>query len=166
MTTPTLTFDDAVRIRLVSAEQQKNAERIVSLASTTGRGGRSLPHPWYQTLGETVLRRLFDRTARLCPHIGPDYGVGPMFTVMQTDTMHIQCQTCWTVNKVHLEPAEDMTCDRCQTYAHALAAGVLPIGPLLVIFGLCEACDRQLDRESRQRTTPRGNRGHNRGRGR
>lgn len=162
-TDPPLTFDEAVRLRLAVADQKQFIARLTALELNGGR--MADPHPWYTTLGQTVLRRVSEGTARLCPHLGPGRGVGPMYTVMQAGPMRIRCSTCWSDNTQPLDPVDGMICDRCGTYAQRIVGGALPLGPLMIIFGLCSTCDDELEQDSRpNRAARRGHRGHGRGR--
>lgn len=138
MTSPTLTFGESVALRVAAADQQHTMGRLAALGCLPAPG----PHPWFRGLGEEVLRRLADRTASPCPHFRRGR-LAPMYAVLARPRMHVQCRSCFMVRKP-LNPVDDLTCDRCAVYARGLVSGALPIGPLLLIFGVCRPCGTEL----------------------
>lgn len=138
MTIPHLTYAEAVELRVASADQQQTVRR-----AALHYGGRPVAgHSWYQTIAEDIGRRLltFDKV-RLCPHLGPGRGFGPMYCTYTKAPMKLQCRECLAYDPPKLSPVDENTCDRCDVYSRrGLLVGMYPVGPLLIGFGLCDTC--------------------------
>lgn len=142
-TTPILTFREAVELRVASADQQHLVRRV----SAVHPYGRTVAgHTWYRTLAEKVgARMLAGRDVTLCPHIGPGRPLVPMHCTYTAGPMEVQCRDCMVADPPRLGPVDDNTCDRCNVYSRrGLMIGMLPIGPLLIGFGVCTACTDEL----------------------
>lgn len=138
-----LTYRERVELRVAAADQIQRVQDMaalpgVSMAMAEGR------HPWFVHIGETVLQKLTSADGvHLCPHIGrrPE----PIFAVMGQTPLRFECRLCFA-SRPRLTPIEDSTCDRCSTYTRSgLYNGVVPIGPLMVLFGLCDPCAADVD---------------------
>jgi hypothetical protein len=138
MTAPNLTFAEAVGLRIASADQQYLMRHIA--IQWSGRPVAS--HTWYRTLAEDVVQRLIAfKDIRICPHLGPGRGFGPMYCTYTKTPMKLQCRICVSTNPPKLGPVDENTCDRCDVYSrNGLLVGMYPLGPMLIGFGLCDAC--------------------------
>lgn len=152
-----LTFDQAVRLRLAAAEQQTLVTQLA--AAAPDRTAQGTPNAWYRNLALHAVLGLFDGSSRPCPHLGrarDRAGFGPMYCVYRpqptcggpehapSEPMEIQCRDCFMADPPHLSPAEELSCDRCRIYARGLVSGLLPVGPLALIFGVCAGCAGEL----------------------
>lgn len=138
-----LTFKERVDLRIAAADQQHLAMRMLT---AFGAAGSLAPrdHPWVVGLGEQVLTQIADRRAALCPHLG-SRGLEPMHGEFRAGRVHIWCRPCLHSRRTAADPVDDFTCDRCSTYTRrGLVLGVLPIGPLLLSFGVCRPCGAEL----------------------
>jgi|ERR1041384_824072 hypothetical protein len=144
--TATLNFGEAVQLRVAIADQKALLGRMKALLPDSTQ--LSKPHPWFQTLGETAIAKLLAGQARLCPHLGPRRGFGPMYVLYSaTEPMRFLCRQCWQHAKPEPSVLENFTCDRCAIYARGLISGLLPFGPLLMVFGVCGGCADELNGE-------------------
>nr|WP_221382781.1 hypothetical protein [Actinoplanes polyasparticus] len=142
--TAALTFDEAVQLRVAVADQQHTVRR---LAAHTHGHQVAARDPWFVSLGVTVLGQLVSGRARLCPHVGPGRGFGPMYTQMGQAgrPLLVSCRDCFA-DRPRFGPVDDNTCDRCSVYARGgLVGGALPIGPMLLLFGVCGSCAGELE---------------------
>jgi hypothetical protein len=142
-TNPFLTFGEAVEIRVASADQRHLLDRV----ATFGVGHRvDSRNPWFRELGMRVLGQLISGEARLCRHIGPGRGFGPMYTTMAGKPLRVYCRACFTHARPRLDPIDDNSCDRCSVYAKGGVFGsMLPVGPLMILFGVCGTCSVDLE---------------------
>lgn len=140
-TNPFLSFNDAVRLQVAVADQQHTLRRVAAL--TPGRTVTSAPGSWFATVAVDLLRGMATGRVRLCPHLGPQRGFGPMFCQLQ-DNPEVMCKDCLASQPHRLSPVEEFTCDRCKVYARGLITGALPVGPLLLMFGVCGTCSAEL----------------------
>lgn len=131
------TFQESVALRVATADQQHTMRRM--------RTELGQPHPWYQSLAMDVVRRVADRTASLCPHLGPRAGVRPMYALYTPGPMAIECKACMVARRRRFSPVDEATCDRCSVYTRdGVYGAAIPVGPLLIIFGVCEPCSTEL----------------------
>ncbi|WP_433369066.1 hypothetical protein ACQPZX_42760 [Actinoplanes sp. CA-142083] len=135
---PFLNFRDAVELRIAAADQQRLVRRI----AVEHPDGRAVPaHTWYQQLAANVAARMRAGNIVLCPHVGPGRSLGPMHCTYTAGPMELQCRTCLAAVPPRLNPIDDNTCDRCGVYSRrGLLIGMLPLGPILIGFGLCRSC--------------------------
>lgn len=141
-TNPFLTFAEAVELRVATADQRQLMDRAAQLDFGHRVDSRN---PWFKALAVQVLDQLLKSKARLCPHIGPGRGFGPMYTVMTRGPLDVQCRLCFTHARPRLDPIEDNSCDRCSIYAKGgLFGNMLPAGPLMILFGVCGTCSTDL----------------------
>lgn len=141
----TLTYGEKVALRVATADQQHTAKR---LAEAFGAAGAMIDaqHPWYLSLGEKLVRGLVDGSTRICPHLGPRRRLGPMYVVLTSGPMLINCQACLVAHRQRLSLVDNSTCDRCSVYTRrGLTCGALPVGPLLFAFGVCSPCWTELN---------------------
>lgn len=142
MTATARAFAESVRLRVATADQLHTLRRI---AERNPRARTVTPHPWYQSLGMDLIRRIADRTASVCPHVGPGRPIVPMYALVRPGPMEVQCRDCWVADPPRLSPVEETTCDRCSVYTKdGLVCGMLPVGPLLLMFGVCTPCATEL----------------------
>lgn len=140
-TNPFLSFRESVEVHVAAADQRLTLDRVAALTPTKSTIGA--PHEWYRTIGIRIMTGLGSKTIRLCPHIGPGRRIGPMFCMLQANP-EIQCRDCFVADPPQLDPVENYSCDRCSVYARGLISGALPVGPLMVVFGVCKTCSTEL----------------------
>ena len=134
---PFLDFRAAVELIIATADQQQAMTRLAEQVP----GRRMDAHdPWFHRTGLDVLGQLVSGAAALCPHLGPGRGFGPMYAQLGGKPLRIDCRLCLAV-RPKLSPVDDNTCDRCSVYARGgLVGGAIPIGPLMLLFGVCGTC--------------------------
>lgn len=142
-----LTFDEAVRIRLATAELTETTDRLDAASPLVTR---STLYNWYGTILDDVVERFARGDMRVCPHLGPGPGIRAMFCTYRIGRpLHLACKRCVLDSRdprssaarfTRISPIEQMTCDRCNTYTQDLPSMGLPLGPLLLVVGLCRPC--------------------------
>lgn len=140
-----ITNGDLVALRVAIAEQEHIIHRM---AAQAGPGGSlaNARHPWFASITQQVILGIADHSVDLCPHVGPfKGGLGPMYAMLGAKPLRLQCRLCLVTHRQRLGLVDDFTCDRCSVYTRSgLVLGALPIGPLLLHFGVCRPCGTEL----------------------
>jgi hypothetical protein len=141
----TMTNGERVALHVAVAEQQHLMARITAAFGSDASMTTAAVHPWVAGLGERLLTALATRGGfRLCPHVGPGHPIGPMHAEFVGATVVVYCRACLAL-RPPLGPVDDSTCDRCSVYTRrGLVGGMLPIGPMLLNFGVCRSCAGEL----------------------
>ncbi|MBG6070069.1 hypothetical protein [Micromonospora ureilytica] len=141
----TMTNGERVAARVAAADQQHLMVKVAASLGSQASMTTTAAHPWLAGLGERMLTLLTTRGgARVCPHVGPGLPIGPMHAEFVGNAAVITCRGCLAF-RPPLGPVDDRTCDRCSVYTRrGLVMGVLPIGPMLLSFGVCGRCAGEL----------------------
>lgn len=131
-------------LRAAVADQKHTLQRMVTGFGPDASTALGV-HPWINDTRAKVLAGIITRSIRLCPHLGPGRKTVPMFLHLGASPRIVRCKLCLLRDQPRFGPADDMTCDRCSVYSRAgLVLGSLPIGPLLVHFGVCRPCATEM----------------------
>ncbi|MFI6522189.1 hypothetical protein ACIBF1_42035 [Spirillospora sp. NPDC050679] len=118
----------------------RHARRLVDdMAARAGAQPAVTGDPWLRERLTGLLLALVTGTAKLCPHLtrAPAVAHAALWA-----PGHLVCTRC--IPRLHPDPAEDHTCDRCRRPADAIGSAALHAGPLVIVFGLCPPCARHL----------------------
>jgi hypothetical protein len=102
---------------------------------------------WVDQLGDQLLAKLRDGQLLSCPHVADPLQQTTISAAWRLDLL--TCVNC-CVEAFALTGVEDRLCDRCGVDAgeQNTHQGVLQVGPILVMYGVCGACYEPLRQEA------------------